>query len=83
MRLVLLCALVLVSTASAAALLPLSTLTLPPGFHLSVYSADVPSAREIAIGDKGTVFVGSMGAGNVYARTDRDHDRHRRLMAAC
>ena len=33
---------------------------LPPGFQVEVWTDQVPLAREIAIGPKGTVFVGSM-----------------------
>src|SRR5690625_7526700 len=60
--------------AAAAASLPLDRLTLPAGFHIAVYSDQVPSAREMALGDDGTVFVGSMQAGKVYALTDSDQD---------
>lgn len=49
-------------------------LKLPPGFAVSVYSDKVPAARAMALGDQGTVFVGSMGAGEVYALTDSNHD---------
>jgi glucose/arabinose dehydrogenase len=52
----------------------LDRLTLPKGFHIALYSDQVPSAREIALGAHGTVFVGSMDAGKVYALTDRDGD---------
>ncbi|MGA7296622.1 MAG: sorbosone dehydrogenase family protein [Rhodanobacteraceae bacterium] len=52
----------------------LDLLRLPPGFRVSVYSDAVPSAREMALGDQGTVFVGSMRAGKVYALTDSNHD---------
>ena len=52
----------------------LDKLTLPPGFHVTVYSDQVPDAREIALGANGTVFVGSSGAGKVYALTDSNHD---------
>ncbi|TAM22736.1 MAG: sorbosone dehydrogenase family protein [Rhodanobacter sp.] len=52
----------------------LDKLVLPKGFHIAVYSDQVPNAREIALGAKGTVFVGSMGAGKVYALTDTNHD---------
>jgi glucose/arabinose dehydrogenase len=52
----------------------LDRLTLPKGFHIAVYSDQVPQARELAVGAKGTVFVGSMDAGKVYALTDADHD---------
>src|SRR6185312_11743346 len=54
----------------------LDRLTLPKGFHIAVYSDQVPNAREIALGAKGTVFVGSMDAGKVYALTDTKHDGH-------
>lgn len=52
----------------------LDLLQLPAGFSISLYSDAVPSAREMALGDKGTVFIGSMRAGKVYALTDTDHD---------
>lgn len=50
----------------------LDKLTLPPGFHIAIYSDKVPDAREIAVGGHGTVFVGSSDAGKVYALTDSD-----------
>ncbi len=53
---------------------PLQRLTLPPGFHIALYSDQVPNARAMTLGDRGTVFVGSAGAGKVYALTDRDGD---------
>lgn len=53
---------------------PIERLTLPSGFHVSVYSDAVPDARELALGTDGTVFVGSMGAGKVYALRDADGD---------
>ncbi|MCX2560901.1 PQQ-dependent sugar dehydrogenase [Acetobacter farinalis] len=37
------------------------------GFHIAVFSDQVPGAREIALGAQGTVFVGTMGQGVVYA----------------
>ena len=46
--------------------LPLQKIKLPPGFEISVY-AQVPNARAMALGDKGTVFVGSRREGSVYA----------------
>lgn len=52
----------------------LDQLTLPKGFHIAVYSDQVPNAREIALGPHGTVFVGSSGAGKVYALTDSNGD---------
>jgi glucose/arabinose dehydrogenase len=52
---------------SAAAELPLERIKLPPGFRIEVFATGVPNARSMALGEKGTLFVGSMGAGNVYA----------------
>lgn len=52
----------------------LDSLKLPAGFHIALYSDQVPNAREIAVGAHGTVFVGSTGAGKVYALTDADGD---------
>jgi len=48
----------------------LDRLILPEGFHIAVYSDQVPNAREMTLGAKGTVFVGSNSAGKVYALTD-------------
>ena len=50
-------------------------LTVPPGFTIHLYAPDVPGARSLALGPGGTVFVGSRGAGRVYAVTDRDGDQ--------
>ena len=49
-------------------------LTLPAGFHISIYASGVPNARSLAIADDGTVFVGTGRAGNVYALKDKDGD---------
>src|SRR5690606_7810954 len=60
---------------TAPAKLPLDTIKLPPGFSIEVYAADVPNARQMALGDKGTLFVGSRQAGRVHAVVDRDGDK--------
>ena len=52
---------------------PLDNIKLPPGFSLGVYAEDVPGARALALGSRGTVFVGSQ-AGNVYDLVDRSQD---------
>ncbi len=51
--------------AVAATALPLSSLTLPPGFRIELF-ARVPNARQMALG-KTMLFVGSMREGKVYA----------------
>jgi glucose/arabinose dehydrogenase len=57
------------SQAACAEELPLNRVKLPPGFEISVY-AHVPSARSLALGDKGTVFVGNR-RDSVYAIVPR------------
>ena len=46
--------------------LPVDSIRLPPGFTIEVV-ARVPDARAMAWGANGTLFVGSAGAGKVYA----------------
>jgi glucose/arabinose dehydrogenase len=53
---------------------PLHSITLPPGFTISVYANKVQNARSMTLGAKGTLFVGTREAGKVYALVDRDHD---------
>src|SRR5438105_9204100 len=55
------------AAAAAHAEIHLDRIKLPPGFQISVFAENVKNARSMALGDKGTLFVGSMGAGNVYA----------------
>ena len=59
---------------STAGPLPLDTITLPPGFEIDVYAGNVTGARSMTLSPNGTLFVGSRGAGNVYAIPDRDGD---------
>jgi glucose/arabinose dehydrogenase len=52
----------------------LSKLKAPAGFTVSFYARDVDNARSLALGDKGTVFVGNRKGKNVYALVDEDND---------
>jgi glucose/arabinose dehydrogenase len=52
----------------------LSRIRLPPGFRISVYTDATPNARSMTLGEEGTVYVGSLQAGKVYAVRDIDHD---------
>jgi len=67
-------ALAIFATQVRAAELPLEQIKLPPGFEIGVYAADVPGARSMTFGSEGTLFVGSQGAGTVYAVRDMDGD---------
>jgi glucose/arabinose dehydrogenase len=55
--------------------LPLDTLTLPPGFTITVYADNVPNARGMTLGQNGILFVGSKEKGNVYAVIDKNGDQ--------
>ncbi len=59
-------ALVLPPPAGAEAL-PLERIKLPPGFAISVLVDNVPGARSLALSPNGTLFIGTMGQGLVYA----------------
>ncbi|HJY75348.1 MAG TPA: L-sorbosone dehydrogenase, partial [Burkholderiales bacterium] len=39
---------------------------MPPGFRISVYASGLEQARALALGERGTLFVGT-SAGTVYA----------------
>ena len=65
-------ALAFVAGANARAAPPLARLHVPPGFHVALYSDQTPSARAMTLGAKGTLFVGSMDAGKVYALSGMD-----------
>jgi glucose/arabinose dehydrogenase len=54
--------------------LPIEQIKLPPGFSIEVFASGVANARQMALGDKGTVFVGSRTAGRVHAVVDTDGD---------
>ena len=51
-----------------------SAITLPAGFRIDVYAADVPNARQMALGPPGVVFVGSRAEGKVYVVVDDNGD---------
>ena len=64
--------------------LPLSDLHVPAGFHVSLFADGVDTAREMTLGTRGTLFVGSMNAGKVYALTpdaDGTHAQRVRTIA--
>ena len=59
--------LLLCAIAPATAAPDLAQLQLPPGFRIELFADDVRNARSLALGDRGTLFVGTRDAGNVYA----------------
>jgi glucose/arabinose dehydrogenase len=53
--------------------IPLDKIKLPEGFSISVY-AEVDGARSMVMSPSGMLFVGTQGAGKVYAVKDTDGD---------
>ncbi|NJD07203.1 MAG: sorbosone dehydrogenase family protein [Methylococcaceae bacterium] len=53
---------------------PAAGIRLPPGFQIQAFSAETPNARSLALGEDGTVYVGTMQEGKVYALRDHDGD---------
>lgn len=45
----------------------LSSLTMPKGFVIELLTDEVPNARQMALSDRGTLFVGTRSKGAVYA----------------
>lgn len=66
--------LVLLATSLPACAADTSRISVPEGFTISLFADDVPNARQLALGERGTVFVGSRRAGKVYALRDEDGD---------
>jgi glucose/arabinose dehydrogenase len=68
--------------AAAADKLPVDKLKAPKGFKVEVYASGMPNARSLALGDKGTVFVGSRLVDKVYAIVDKDGKREVKVVAS-
>ncbi|WP_136468652.1 PQQ-dependent sugar dehydrogenase [Flagellimonas onchidii] len=54
--------------------LPLDSLNLPDGFKISVFAEGIDGARSMAMGDDGTLFVGTRNENTIYALQDLDGD---------
>ncbi|XSC42165.1 PQQ-dependent sugar dehydrogenase [Bradyrhizobium sp. RDT10] len=62
--------------------LPTAKLKVPVGFNIEVYAAGMANARSLALGDKGTVFVGSRLVDKVYAIVNKDGKREVKVLAS-
>jgi glucose/arabinose dehydrogenase len=65
--LVLMCGLFMTVRLAGGDELPLNNIKLPPGFEISIYAGNLPNARSLALSPKGTLFVGTLKEGKVYA----------------
>src|ERR1700719_2003783 len=62
--------------------LPIAKLKAAPGFNIEVYASGMANARSLALGDKGTVFVGSRQLDKVYAIINKDGNRTVKVIAS-
>ena len=53
----------------------LDKIQLPNGFKIELYAEKVKNARSLSLSPKGTLFIGSMRKGNVYAIQDTNGDK--------
>src|SRR6202043_1368043 len=67
---------------TAADKLPIAKLKAAPGFNIEVYASGMANARSLALGDKGTVFVGSRLVDKVYAIVNKDGKREVKVLAS-
>ncbi len=67
---------------AAADKLPTAKLKVPAGFKIEVYASGIANARELALGDKGTVFVGSRLLDKVSAIVNKDGKREVKVVAS-
>lgn len=68
--------------AAAPDKVPVGKLKVPAGFNIEVYAAGMANAREMAVGDKGTVFVGSRLVDKVYAIVNKDGKRSVKVLVS-
>jgi glucose/arabinose dehydrogenase len=61
--------------------IPVDKIKVPAGFKVSLWAHGINNAREMVWGDKGTLFVSSRVAGNVYALVDKGDSREVKVIA--
>ncbi len=67
-------------TGKSAKELPVDKLKVPDGFKVEVWAEGLPGARSMALGSKGTVFVGTRQLKDVYAVVDRGGKREVKVL---
>ena len=68
--------------ATAADKIQVDQLKAPKGFSIELYASGMPNARSLALGDKGTVFVGSRLQDKVYAIVDKNGKREAKVLVS-
>jgi len=65
----------------AAGEIPIDKIKVPQGFKVELWASGINNARVMTWGDKGTLFVSSRVAGNVYAVVDKGGSREVKTIA--
>src|SRR5262247_2871188 len=65
----------------AASEIPVNKIKVPQGFKVELWASGINNARAMTWGDKGTLFVSSRVAGNVYAVVDKGGSREVKTIA--
>src|ERR1043166_9097118 len=68
--------------AAAADKVPVDKLKVPKGFKVEVYASEIPNARSLRLGDKGTVFVSNRTLDKIYAIVEKDGKREKKVIAS-
>jgi glucose/arabinose dehydrogenase len=68
-------------TGTPAKDIPIQNAKLPPGFKIEIWASGLPLAREMALGAKGTVFVGNRVRDELYAVVDNNGKREVKVIA--
>jgi glucose/arabinose dehydrogenase len=66
---------------AAADKLPVDKLKVPSGYKIEVWASGIANARSLAMGDKGTVFVGSRLLDKISAVVEKDGKREVKVIA--
>lgn len=61
--------------------IPLDHLRMPDGFSAEIWAHGMPGARMMALGDEGTLFIGTRSIGRVYAVRDNGDEREHVIIA--
>ncbi|OJA05677.1 sorbosone dehydrogenase family protein [Halomonas sp. QHL1] len=68
-------------TTTAEENIPVDDIRLPDGFSAEIWANGMPGARMMALGDDGTLFVGTRSIGRVYAVQDNGEEREHQIIA--
>jgi glucose/arabinose dehydrogenase len=68
--------------ATPADKIAIDQLKAPKGFNIELYASGMPNARSLALGDKGTVFVGSRLQDKVYAIVNKNGKREVKVLVS-